>query len=190
MRWTPHFVWCYNHFALNDLWASEEQTKKPSAFLLFNGYNAHQRGCMAPWDLPTTQQEPEKTIWKAEYSQKMDTPTVMTIRGHSRGAAAHTALLQEEKQGTAVCWANGPNTGSLSGEDAWFMLMKTGNWEKLLWVLLHFNHFSESHLGPVKIFIYLSGLCVNHQPRQILYNIMLGQTPRMGMCGLKPPSIE
>lgn len=42
----------------------------------------------------------------------------MTIGGRSRGAAAHAALLQEEKQGTAVCWANGPNTGSLSGADA------------------------------------------------------------------------
>lgn len=50
--------------------------------------------------------------------KKMDTPTVMTIRGHSRGAAAHTALLQEEKQGTAVCWANGPNIDSLSVADA------------------------------------------------------------------------
>lgn len=42
----------------------------------------------------------------------------MTIRGHSWDAAAHTALLQEEKQGTAVCWANGPNTGLLSVGDA------------------------------------------------------------------------
>lgn len=74
--------------------------------------------------LPTTQQEPEKTIWEVEYSPRSETPTVTTIRRHLRSAVAHTALLQEEKQGTAVCWANGPNTGSLSVGDAWFTLMK------------------------------------------------------------------
>lgn len=98
-------------------YVSQWRANKKRNIPLFNGHNAHQRGCMALWDLPTTQQEPVKTFWEAEYSQKMDMPTVMTIRGHSRGAAAHMALRQEEKQGTAVCWANGPNTGSLSVAD-------------------------------------------------------------------------
>lgn len=118
-------LFCIVQQSLCTKWyVSQWIANKKRSISFFNGYNAHQRGCMARWDLPTTQQEPEKTIWEAEYPQKMDTPTVMTIRGHSRGAAAHTALLQEERQGTAVCWANGPKTGSLSGADAWFTLMK------------------------------------------------------------------
>lgn len=106
------------------LYVSQWIANKKGNIPLFNGYNAHQRGCMALWDLSTAQQEPEKTIWEAEYSQKNGHANYMTIRGHSRGAAAHTALLQEEKQGTAVCWANGPNIDSLSVADAWFTLMK------------------------------------------------------------------
>lgn len=77
------------------------------------------REAACPYEIFQTHNRSQKRLFeKAEYSQKMDNQTVMTIWGHSRGAAAHTALLLEEKQGTAVFWANGPNTGSLSVADA------------------------------------------------------------------------